>query len=89
MALGAQRADVLRLVLLQGLRLALIGVTAGVIATFACSRVLVSFLYQVKPWNPTTLIVAAVMLSGTVLLASYFPARRASLLDPMKTIREE
>lgn len=89
MALGAQRADVMRLVLGQGLRLAVIGVTLGMLATFACSRVILSFLYHVKPWNPATLALSGVLLSGTVLLASYLPARRASLLDPMKTIREE
>jgi predicted permease len=89
MALGAQRSDVMRLVLVQGLRLAVIGVALGIIATFACSRVLISFLYHVKPWNPATLALSGVLLSGTVLLASYLPARRASLLDPMKTIRDE
>jgi ABC-type antimicrobial peptide transport system permease subunit len=89
MALGAQRQDVLRLVLVQGMRLAILGVVLGVLATFACGRILSTFLFQVRPWNPATLLIAAVLLAGTVLLASYFPARRASLLDPMATIRDE
>ena len=89
MALGAQRQDVLRLVLLQGMRLAVVGVALGVLATLACGRILNTFLYQVKPWNPGTLFLAAILLAGTVLFASYFPARRASLLDPMTTIRDE
>lgn len=89
MALGAQRHHVLRLVLAQGMRLAVLGVTIGVAATMACGRVLSSFLYDVKPWNVATLAVAALLLAGTVLVASFLPARRASLLDPMKTIRDE
>jgi predicted permease len=89
MALGAQRGDVLRLILGQGLRLAVAGVALGVLLTFACGRAFGSLLYQVKPWNPATLSVAALLLAGTVLLASYLPARRAAHLDPMKTIRDE
>jgi predicted permease len=89
MALGAQRKDVMRLVLVQGMRLATAGVVLGVLATFACGRILSTFLYQVRPWNPANLFTAAILLAVTVLFASYFPARRASLLDPMTTIRDE
>jgi predicted permease len=89
MALGAQRGDVLRLILSQGLKLALVGVGLGTFATFAFGRVFGNLLYQVKPWNPETLGTAAALLTGTVLMASYLPARRASHLDPMKSIRDE
>jgi ABC-type antimicrobial peptide transport system permease subunit len=89
MALGAQRKDVLRLVLIQSMRLAVVGVTLGVLATFASGRILSTFLYRVSPWNPATIFFAAILLAATVLFASYFPARRASRLDPMTTIRDE
>jgi predicted permease len=89
MALGARRADVLGLILGQGLRLALVGVAVGLAATFACSHLLESLLYQVKPWNPLTLGGSAALLIGVVLAASFLPARRAASLDPMKTIREQ
>jgi ABC-type antimicrobial peptide transport system permease subunit len=89
MALGAQRGDVLQMILRQGVRLAAFGLALGVIGVFVAGRALSSLLYQVSLFNPMTLLVTSVLLAATVLLASYLPARRAAQLDPMRTLREE
>ena len=89
MALGADRASVMRMVLSQGLRLTLIGVVAGLAAAFAMNRVLASLLFGVRPSDPLT-IASVVALIGTVaLVACYLPARLATRVDPMIVLREE
>jgi predicted permease len=89
LALGAQRSDVLKLVLGRGLQLAGIGLVIGLGASFALGRVFESLLYKVSIFNPVALVTTCAMLAGTVLLATYLPARRAAQLDPMRTLREE
>ena len=89
MTLGASRADVLRLILLNGVKLAAAGLLLGLVATFVFGRALSSLLYQVGLFNPLTLITTALLLSGAVLLASYLPARRAAKVDPMVALRYE
>ena len=89
MALGAQRSDVLTLVLGKGMQLAGIGLVLGVIASFALGRVFESLLYNVSVFNPVALVSTSALLAATVLLATYLPARRAAQLDPMRTLREE
>jgi predicted permease len=89
MALGAQRNDVLQLILRQGVQLAVAGLVLGVIGVFIAGRTLSSLLYEVSLFNPLTLLMTSVLLAGTVLLASYLPARRAAQLDPMRTLRED
>ncbi|MDT8069588.1 MAG: ABC transporter permease [Terriglobia bacterium] len=89
MALGAQRNDVLRLILRQGVRLAMAGLVLGLLGVFLAGRALSSLLYEVSLFNPVTLAGTSVLLAATVLLASYLPARRAAQLDPMRTLREE
>ena len=89
MALGAQRSDVLQLVLGKGMQLAVIGLVAGLLASFALGRVLNSMLYNVSIFNPLALIATSSLLAATVLFASYLPARRAAKLDPMRTLRQE
>ena len=89
MALGAGRSDVLALVLRRGMELAIAGLAIGLIATFIAGRVLSSMLFATSLFNPMTLLATSALLAATVLLASYLPARRASKLDPMRTLREE
>ena len=89
MALGADRASVMRMVLSQGLRLTLVGVAVGLAGAFALNRVLASLLFGVRPSDPAT-IASVVALIGTVaLVACYLPARRATRVDPMIVLREE
>ena len=89
MALGAGRSDVLQLVLRRGLELAAVGLVVGLVATFVAGRVLSSMLYATSLFQPLTLLATAALLTATVLLASYLPARRAAKLDPMRTLRED
>ena len=89
MALGAQPASVLRLVLREGLTLAIAGVLVGLCGAFALTRFLRSLLFEIKPTDPGTFAGVAVLLMFVVLLASYIPARRAMKVDPMVALRHE
>ncbi|HVN06833.1 MAG TPA: ABC transporter permease [Bryobacteraceae bacterium] len=89
MALGAQRRDVLRLVVGQGARLALVGVAIGVAASFLITRLISSLLFGVSASDPVTFAAVAAVLCGVALLASYIPARRAMRLDPNTALRYE
>jgi predicted permease len=89
MALGAGRADVLQLVLRRGLELAAVGLAIGLAITFIAGRVLSSMLFATSLFHPLTLLATSALLTATVLLASYLPARRASRLDPVQTLRSE
>jgi predicted permease len=89
MALGAERRDVLQMVLKQGLMLMLAGTVIGVAAALSVARFLTGMLYGVKPTDPVTLVAVLLMLGGVVVLASYFPARRAMKVDPMVALRDE
>jgi putative ABC transport system permease protein len=88
-ALGAQRRDVLTLVIGRGLRLTGIGIAAGVAASLLLTRLLASLLYSVHPHDPLTLTGVAALLVAVALLASYLPARRALRVDPTVTLRQE
>jgi len=89
MALGAQRTDVLGLILGKGVQLATMGLVFGLAGTLAVGRVLSSLLYHTALLNPVTLLATTFLLMFTVLLACYVPARRAAALEPMRTLREE
>jgi putative ABC transport system permease protein len=88
-ALGAQRRDVLRMVVGQGLKLALLGLASGGSGALALTRCLSSELYGVKPNDPTTFGTVSVLVLAVTLLASYLPARRATKVDPMVALRYE
>jgi putative ABC transport system permease protein len=88
-ALGAQRSRVVGLVVRQGMSIAALGLAAGVLGALGLTRFLSSFLYDVKPTDFGTFIIALVLLAGASLVACYIPARRASSVDPVQVLRVE
>jgi putative ABC transport system permease protein len=89
MALGAQPGDVRRLVLGEGLKLALAGVGIGVIATLSLARLMTGLLYGVEPTDPVTLAAVALLLSFVALAACWLPAHRATRIGPIEALRSE
>jgi ABC-type antimicrobial peptide transport system permease subunit len=89
MALGAQAADVLRMVLREGLRLSLIGVVCGIAAALLLARLMHAFLYGVSASDPLTYTLVGVTLALVAALASLLPARRATRVDPVVALRAE
>jgi putative ABC transport system permease protein len=89
MALGAQPQDVLRVILGHGMRLALVGVAIGLAGALAATRWMSSFLFGVRPTDPLTFAAVVFVLSAAAFLACYFPARRATRIDPMVALRYE
>jgi len=89
MALGAQAGDVRRLVLRQGVKLALMGVALGLVGGLALSRVLWSLLYEVSAADPATFTAVSVTAIAVAALACYLPARRATAVDPANALRSE
>jgi ABC-type antimicrobial peptide transport system permease subunit len=89
MALGATQRAVLKLIVKQGMMLALSGVAVGLVAALAFSRLISGLLFGVKSTDPLTFAVITVLLSLAALFACYFPARRAAEIDPMVSLRSE
>ncbi len=89
LALGAQKRDVLCLILRQGLTLTLVGVSVGLLASWAVTRLLTGLLYRVSATDPLVFGGVAFLLIVVALLASYLPARKAMKVDPLVTLRYE
>jgi predicted permease len=89
LALGAEPARLKNSVFIQGLKLSLAGVALGVSFAFALTRFVASYLYEVKPWDPTVFAGVPLLLSAVALLAIWIPARRASHINPMDALRYE
>jgi putative ABC transport system permease protein len=89
MALGASPRQMQRMVVIQGMRLALVGIALGVGSSLALSRVMSSLLYGVKPRDPVTIILVAALLTAVTFLGTYIPAKRASRVNPMVALRYE
>ena len=87
--MGAKQADMLRLVLVQAMKLTLVGVSVGLVGAFALTRVLSGLLYEVRPSDPFIFTVASVALALVALIASCVPARRAARIDPLLALRYE
>ncbi|MGH9773741.1 MAG: ABC transporter permease [Candidatus Acidiferrales bacterium] len=88
-ALGAQRGDVLRLILGDAARLVLLGIAIGIAGALGLTRVMASLLFEVKPTDPGTFSSMAILLAAVGMAACYFPARRAMSVDPMTALRHE
>jgi putative ABC transport system permease protein len=89
MALGADRGNVITLILKNGVKIALVGVGIGVLAAMLFCRYLKAMLFAITPTDPVTYILVAILLLGVALLACYIPARRAAKIDPMEALRYE
>ena len=89
MALGADRSAVRKLVVWQGMRVALVGVAIGMAAAFGLTRLIAGFLFGVRSWDPAAFLFAPIILVGVALLAVWLPATRASKVDPMQALRTE
>ena len=89
MALGAQRRDVLKLVIGQGMLLTVIGITVGVLGALGFTQLLRNQFFDVSPTDPFTFAAVSILLGGVALLACYVPARRATKADPMMALRYE
>jgi putative ABC transport system permease protein len=86
---SAQAGDVARMAVRRAMRLTLAGVTLGVAAALALTRVMKNLLFEVSATDPTTFVLIALLLVGLALIASYIPARRAAKADPLLAIRNE
>jgi putative ABC transport system permease protein len=89
LALGARLSDVLRMVIIEGMKPTLLGVAIGVVFALAFGRVMSSLVYHVTPGDPVTFLAVAFLLALVALLASVIPAYRATKVDPMKALRYE
>ena len=88
-ALGASQRDTLRLILIQALRITLVGIVSGILASAALTRLLTAQLFDVRALDPLTFITVPVILLTTALCAAYLPALRAARVDPMIALRRE
>jgi ABC-type antimicrobial peptide transport system permease subunit len=89
MALGSQRGDIVRMVVISGLKLATVGCMLGLAGAAAASHILRSFLFNVSPFDPLVFAVAALAVFALAVVASALPARRAASVDPLRVLRGE
>jgi putative ABC transport system permease protein len=89
MALGASQTHILQRILKQGFKVAFFGIAIGLAGAVSATRVLSTLLYNVTPTDPLSLAFVSLVLAITVLAASYFPARRAARIDPIRVLRQE
>ncbi len=89
MALGADRPAIRRLVVWSGMRLAIAGIAVGVVAAFALTRLMATFLFEVHPWDPVAFVAAPLILAVVSLAAAWVPGMRASRIDPVKALHGE
>jgi ABC-type antimicrobial peptide transport system permease subunit len=89
LALGAESGQVRKMVVFQGMAFALIGVAVGVVAAFGLARLIASFLFGVQALDPFVFTAVPVVLTAIALLAVWFPARRATRIDPVNALRYE
>ena len=89
MALGAEKGAVRKMVILQGIRLAAIGVVIGLVAAFGLARLLASLLFQTKTWDPVSFAVVPAVLIAVSLMAVWVPAQRAIRVNPVDALRYE
>jgi ABC-type antimicrobial peptide transport system permease subunit len=89
MALGANRKDVMNLILKHGIMLAIVGVTIGIVASFALTRLMSDLLFGVSPTDPATFIVIPIVLIFVAFISCFFPARSATKVDPIVALKYE
>jgi putative ABC transport system permease protein len=89
MAIGAQRSDVLRMVIGGGMKLAVVGVVLGIACALALAQLVAAMLYEVTPFDPASYSATALVLLAVAALACYVPARRAMRVDPIVALRQE
>ena len=89
LAMGADRSTVLRLIVGQGMRLAVVGTALGMVGALAAAQLLRGLLYDLSPVDPVAFTAVPLILMSVAALAVYLPARRAAAVDPMKTLKSE
>ena len=89
LALGAQRQDVLRLIVFQGMRFVGVGLILGLIGVFLCTRLLQSLLFGIGANDLRTMLIVTLILAGVAFVACLIPARRATLVDPIRALRAQ
>jgi len=89
LALGAEANNVRNMVIFEGIRLTLIGVVIGIAGSFGVARLIASFLFGVKPWDPLVFVGVPLVLCAIAMFAAWMPARRAARIDPIVALRYE